>query len=875
MVSVHVAAISLFLSLFCVTPARGQDTAPLDEIVVTGSHIHGAEAAGSKLIVIDREQIDASGYGRIEDVLAMLTQNFNRANGAVPSGAEVDNLNRGAEVQLRGLGIGTTLTLVNGQRQGASGFQGSFVDVSTIPASAVARIEILPEGASALYGSDAIGGVVNIILRKDLEGFEARARASTADGDANERTLAGLWGHAGSNGHVLLGFDYDDSRALECSARARCAANGDFRSYGGTDLRMIGGSPGTLLDPFVGAIPHGQDGTHLTASQLNPGAVNYANSVAGTDILPQQIMRSAFLSAAYSLSSHWELSLDGRYSSRAFESTYPQFVGDYSVPATNAFNHFGVPVTVAYDLTADVGPIVDSGPTDTSSISAALRGALPGGWQLHLASAYSRSSTEFNETNLLNADAVNAALSSTDPAAALNIFGDGSHSNPAVIAALRAQSGSYRALNVFSTLMGSVISDGPLFTGPAGPIRVAIGSDFRREHSEGLNIADGPEDRGRNAAAGFFEFAVPLLDAPAGSIADRLGLSIAGRYDRYSDVGGRFDPKVGLSWRPARALQLRGNWGTSFRPPPFFWSDPDQTGDGRIEYVPDPRSPSQRTLALELIGPHQDLRPETSTAWSIGADLAPQIAPNLSLSMTYFDIDYQGKIRPPGSYARLFLTQEAQFASLIVRNPTPAQLDAACSGVKRLFSDVGNCDQRIGAILDNRFRNLDSLETRGADFSLDYAFDSTRGRWTVGMNGTYTLAEEQRITPNAPVFDFINTVGNPLKLRWAAHLSWMFKEWTALTTLNYTGSYGDPGSLPARSVGSWTTVDLNIGYRVRGGNGWLADTQGNLGVTNLLDRSPPFVNQFDINSGDLGYDAANASLLGRQISVQIIKHWGR
>ena len=385
------AAIALFACLSCAALARGapaeapaadtQQATDLEEIVVTGSHIHGEDAAGSKLIVISREQIDASGYGRIEDVLSTVTQNFSRTNAATRDGDEVNNYsNRGAEVQLRGLGLGTTLTLVNGQRQGASGYQGSFVDISSVPASAVERVEVLPEGSSALYGSDAIGGVVNIILRKNFEGFEARARVSTAGGDATERTIAGLWGHAGSVGHVLLGFQYDDSRALACNARTYCAANGDFRHFGGSDLRGVGGNPGTILDPVTGApiaaIPRGQDGTQLTASQLITGAANYTNSVIDNDILPQQNMRSAFLSAAYKLSRYWELSVDGRYSSRDFESTFPQPVGDYSVPAGNAFNHLGGPVLVAYDFTADVGPVVDNGRTDTSFISTGIKGVL-------------------------------------------------------------------------------------------------------------------------------------------------------------------------------------------------------------------------------------------------------------------------------------------------------------------------------------------------------------------------------------------------------------------------------------------------------------------------------------------------------------------
>ena len=861
-------------------PATTQDATDLEEIVVTGTHIHGADAAGSKVIVIGREQIDASGYGRIEDVLATVTQNFNRNNAAVHDGDDSHNyLDRGTEVQLRGLGEGTTLTLVNGQRQGASGYQGSFIDVSSIPASAVERIEILPEGSSALYGSDAIGGVVNIILRKNFEGFEVRARGSTADGDSSERTLAGLWGHAASEWHVLLGFQYDDRRALACSARTYCATNGDFRSFGGSDLRRVGGNPGTILDPDTGepiaAIPRGQDGSNLTASQLIPGAVNYTNSVIDNDILPQQYMSSAFLSAAYNLSSHWELIVDGRYSSRDFESTFPQPAGNFFVPAENAFNHLGGPVRVAYDFTADVGPVVDSGRTETSFISTGIKGALPRGWQLRLSAAYTKSSTSFFEYNNLNIGAVDAALGSADPTTALNLFGDGSHTAPAVLAALRSQSAALAYPNEFTTTMGSVIIDGTLFMGPAGPIRLAVGEDFRREQSMGFSIPLTPENRGRDVAAAFAELAVPLVAAQAGSTPDRLGLSLAGRYDHYSDVGGTFNPKFGLTWRPSRALGIRGNWGTSFRAPPFIFSNPNQIGDVFIEDVTDPKSPTGLSRALSLFGPVKDLKPETSTAWSIGADVAPPAAPNLSLSATYFDIDYQGKIHPPGSFETDFLTQEAYFASVITRDPTRAQIDAVCADVKLVPGSTGNCSQPIAAILDDRFHNLASVRTRGVDFTVDYAIDSARGKWAFGLNGTYTFLQDQQITPTAPVFDFVNTVGNPLKLRMAAHLSWSMKGWTVLTTVNHTGAYQDPGTVPARGVDSWTTVDLNLGYRLDGGQGWLADTQCNLGVNNLFDQKPPFVNQFDLNSGNFGYDAANASLVGQLISLQIVKRWGR
>lgn len=545
------------------------------------------------------------------------------------------------------------------------------------------------------------------------------------------------------------------------------------------------------------------------------------------------------------------------------------------MPAGNAFNHLGGPVRVAYDFTADVGPVVDNGRTETSFISTGLKGVLSRGWQLRLSAGYSKSSTRFFEYNNLNTNAIATALGSADSATALNLFGDGSHTAPAVLAALRNQSVVLDYPDKFITTMGSVIADGTLFTGPAGAIRLALGGDFRREHSLGLNIGFNPENRGRDVGAAFAELAVPLVAAPPGSTADRLALSLAGRYDRYSDVGSAFNPKVSLGWRPLRSLGLRGNWGTSFRPPPFGWSSPGLVGDGEVLFVDDLKSPNNgQSLALALFGPDKDLRPETSTAWSVGADLAPPAAPNLSLSVTYFDIDYKGKVRNAGPSVADFLSYETQLASLITRNPTRAQIDAACQGVRRLYGR-GKCSDPITVILDGRFRNFARIKTRGVDFALDSAIDTARGKWAFGLNGNYTFILTQQITSTSPVYDVVNTVDNPLKLRWATHLSWSFKGWNILTTANYSGAYQDPGSVPARSVDSWTTVDLNIGYHVDVRRGWLAHTQCNFGVNNLFDQSPPFVNQFDPVSGNFGYDAANASLIGRQVSLQIVKRWER
>ena len=234
--------------------------------------------------------------------------------------------------------------------------------------SAIERIEILPEGTAALYGSDAIGGVVNIILRRNFEGIEARVRGSTTDSDATERSAALLAGSRGIAWQRTRGLPVQRQRCPAVQCTRVCAANADFRRFGGTDLRGFASNPGTILDPTtlapIAAIPHGQDGTQLTAAQLIPGTANYTDNVTDNDILPKQTMRSAFVSASYKMTEKWELAADGRYSTRDFRFTYPVPPDDFLVPATNAFNHLGGPVLVAYDFSRDFGPVVDRGPTD-------------------------------------------------------------------------------------------------------------------------------------------------------------------------------------------------------------------------------------------------------------------------------------------------------------------------------------------------------------------------------------------------------------------------------------------------------------------------------------------------------------------------------
>jgi iron complex outermembrane recepter protein len=840
-------------------PAQRPKALELEEIVVTGSHIRGATAAGANLIVIDRQAIDASGYGRVEDVLATLTQNFKGVSEESPGSGF--NQNRGAEVQLRGLGPGTTLLLVNGQRQALGGGVGSMTDISSIAVSAIERIEILPDGASALYGSDAIGGVVNVILRKDFDGMETRVRLSTAGGEAEQRLFSQLWGHAWSRGHALVGYQYNERESLLAIDREYSAANADFRRFGGSDSRGVQSSPGTItISGQRYAIPSAQDGTNLTFAQLIPGTVNYRDYVTFVPLLPEQKTHSGFMHVSYEVADRWELSVDGRYAVRTPESFERQFPSDFTVPANNAFNRMGGPVVVAYDFTRDLGPKRVWGTAETFFTSAGVTGALPGGWQLKMSGAYAKERNAYHVENGLNFSPINSLLNNNDPATALNLFGDGSGNSAATLAAIIAV--PYTEAAFWTTSSATALVEGPLFDLPAGAVRLAFGGDYRKEHIIQYSTLAARRNVSGDTVAFFTELAVPVLNT--------LELSLAGRYEDYSKFGTTFDPKVGLSWRPWDFVKLRGTWGTSFKAPPFYASDPQFRSTSslslRSQNVRDPLSTATNGMSQVLVinGIHPDLKEETADVWTAGINLTP--TEDLALSFTFFDIEYDGKILTPGS-GSTFLTQESAHAELITRNPTAAQIAEVCSNPR--FS--GSCVGPFAAILDTRTRNLSGVKTRGLDTELSYSLPTSSGRWGSGLRGTYTFDYKRQLTSTAPVLELVDTFNNPLALRLSGDLSWGLRGWSARATVNYTGGYKYPGATQTSKVDSWTTLDLNLGYRIEAGESWLRDTQVHLGASNVLDAEPPFVDVFDLYV--FGYDYANSNILGRQLSLQVVKAW--
>lgn len=858
------------------------DPNKLEEVLVTGSLIHGVFDITSPLIPVDSTHMKRTGYATVQDALQSLPLAATVTRGEVVGG--VGNFSLGSGINLRGLGDAATLVLVNGRRQPVAGTTGDFVDVSNIPWSMVERIEVLPDGGSALYGSDAVAGVVNILMRKDLDGAETQLRYGTAADGAREILAAQLAGHQWDSGQWFAGYQYYERSSL-AAAHRDYAANPDLSTRGGRDHRQISSNPGNILDletllPAY-ALPSGQDGTSLEPGDLLPGVANRRNQLANVELLPDKRTHSFYFTATQDLSERVELFAEGRYGER--DVRQQRWLGSENilfVPATNAFfvsPYEGVPFAlVAYDLSNDLGPNSVHGRSRNYVGTLGVKAELNDSWQTSLAATYGAEEMRSTDSGQPKQNELAAALADPNPATAFNPFGDGSHTNPATIDSLRAINRQQARSDISSV---ELTTDGTLLHLPAGDAKAAIGAEYREE-SLGVDLRH--ETSGtppshthfrRKVAAIFSELAIPLIGNAADSrAAPRLELSLAGRYEQYDDFGRTFNPKLGLRWTPFDFLKLRASWGTSFRAPNLVDLDDARNAAGFVSFQ-DPRSPTGRSNVLIAQGGNPDLKEERASTWTTGFDLAPPSLPGFQLSLTGYSIHYEDQVIQPGPPNVFdFLLEEDRWTSVITRDPSQSQIDAICAS-PLFFGDRAQCASDPPAVIvDIRKHNLAIAKVRGLDLALTQSLDTDLGRFSVHVNGTQVFHFERAFTKTAPAVDIADTVNNPLALRLRGTLEWRQRAthqsgFVANLTANYTGGYTDRDSPLRHSVDAWTTFDLGLSYRTARRGGWTDDTELAVNLTNVLDENPPFVDR------EWGYDVFNVQPTGRVFSAFVSKRW--
>jgi len=916
-------------------PDTPQSDDPAKDIVVTGTNISGVKPVGSETVTLNRDQILATGLTNLNDVLQTIpqVQNNPNAGGSGPvyrqggtAGYGGDST-QGTAINLRGLGTSATLTLVDGRRVVPSGAASTFTESIQVPIAAIERVEVVSDGNSAIYGSDAISGVINYVLRKRFDGLEATGR-DTFDRYHNTWGASLTAGHSWSTGSIIATYDYEFRHSF-VNGRSKFLRR-DLSPLGSRDTRAIDAtiavtSPTLLVGgngiPYSYYTLPANAGTNLAISQLTPGA-NLVDSSYYNDYLPQQKRHQAAVFLNQEVNSAISFFVEGFYTkrdtlSRAYGNSRlgntvtvcqgsPYFISGAPAgsSASSALCGGGLGQQIAVDpIKFFGGPAVTANPTETVSVTSGLTGQLPGQWKVDSYFTYAHDST-CGICNYGN-NANGAALAAEIVAGRINPYS----ATPLTQAQYATFMGDNTQLSYNSFYDAVVKLDGPLFALPAGMVRTAFGGElaYNRQHLvNGSNNAfeNNPTNNSfavtndatakRSTASAFAELFVPLVGPDMNvPLMRSLNIDAAFRYDSYSDFGSTTNPKIGATWNVNESISIRGSWGTSFRAPALTDTNPNNyssaviglpfannSGRSDIGFL----YPGNSSTYL-LLGANTDLRPETATTWSAGIDIKP-VGTGLRFSATYYSTRYSNQI--VGQNIGLFLSSPANAALyskyiIPVNNPagcvngTPSTYDPVLANFiaahPALYNTpvVGACS--VNVILDGRSANAATTFQDGLDFQLNYNLDTNAGHFQLGLNATKILNQTLQPVAGAQTQDVLGTYYYPVSLRGRGQLGWSHGRVGANLFLNYVGSYTNTLPLtgqPQSKVPAWTTFDLGLSYAIPRGRSLLDGVRFSVNIQNLADRDPPLVlTQAGNNYG--AYDPSNANIFGRTVSLQLTK----
>ncbi|MCW8125016.1 TonB-dependent receptor [Microbulbifer halophilus] len=839
--------------------------AQTEEITVTGRGLTGSHLRHPQLDsyapidVLAQPELEITGAQTVAELLKFLPAvSGNSTSTSVSNGGDGT-----ATVTLRGLPASNTLVLINGRRIVSNGFGGEAADLNTIPLSAIDRIEILKDGASAVYGSDAIAGVVNIILRRDFEGLSVNSYYGTAEpGDQRTESYHLTWGKSGERGHLMLSLAHYRQGALMSRDRG-LSASADNRARGGTDLRSAA-SPGAFiaLDADT-TVTNDGDGGYRPWTQED----RYNYSEYTTAVVPSE-RQSAYLEGNIDLGDSALLFVEAMGIRTRAETTLaptPVFTrfdnGDLTIAADQIYNPFGQEITDVRKRVLELGPREQDNRTDTWRLNAGLKGQRED-WQWELAAAlhYTRASESLS--NLIDPNRLSAGLkgpdrcNARDDCVAVDLLGPSGGVDSEQLEFMRGESlvdGSTRMLSLL------YVADGVLGSNSAGDVLGAAGIEFRRESidfrsndARGLSfiggIAAGSAEGQRMIGEAFAELSVPMLT-------DAFWLDGAVRFSNYSDFGSTINPKVALRWRPTPSLMVRASYATGFKAPTLV--DMNQTGYQSQEFLIDPctgngadtlpgchgRADGARIQYLTEFGGNPELQPETSDNRSLGLVWTPKQLSDFSASLDLFDIRQNDVIDTSPQY-------------LIDRN--------AHTG---LFTDRVLRDARgdITRIRATRL-NIGAREVRGLDLALRYEHTSEQlGQLRWSLNASHMQRYLNQAAPGSPTEDLAGTFIDPASggagslPRWKANtgLYWQKGRWEGGYTIHYVNaleeSFTRNETRITREIDSWTSHDFQVAYALPFGLRFA------VGIDNLLDEAPPFAaTAFNDN-----YDGRTYDLSGR------------
>ncbi|MGE8234375.1 MAG: TonB-dependent receptor [Stenotrophomonas sp.] len=860
-VAAAIAAPSLALAE---TAADGSKT--LDAVRVTGSNIKRTDTETANPVqVIERQQLEQTGKASVADLLRSISANTGNASNETSNSGWASG---SAGIGLRGLSQKNTLVLLNGRRLANYGFPSgglsdTFVDLNALPLVAVERIEVLKDGASAVYGSDAVAGVVNIITRQNFEGAEVGVSGGTSEAgglDQQNLKFVGGIGDLDRDGYNILvsleGYNRDrldqDQRDLTRSGIYTDQAGGRWNGWSAKGARyLIGGKSVPMLDA-AGNCP---EGTVLTASAPIDGLAGDTcafNQAPYTTLIPSTKRWQAYVNGTLRINDSVEAFADVIYSDIKGVSWFgssPFFTlesGRFALnadtglaepvrstlPAGNPYNPYGVDVPIEYTF-FNLGGTIKTNRSRSYRGVLGLRGQTENwDWEVGAFQAASKQ-RETVSGGFANRWALYDALVS----GSYNLL-DPSATDPAVLAGI-GLSTLRPAESVLKGVDAKV--SGTLGETWAGQIGFAAGAEWRQEKLDsdnpwqidaGLQVRPAiAEVHGqRQVSAAYAEVSVPLHST--------LELQAAARADHYSDFGNAFSPKLGLRWQPLDWLLVRAAASRGFRAPSLS----ENSASTSIAYgsVVDPHDPdvagSRQNPTFFTVG-NTNLDPERTRSFNAGFVLSPW--QNTNLSVDYYRIKLDNLIGTGNT------------TTLVAEND-PANVLRDSRG-------------KLLAVY-NRYQNLSELETSGIDIEL-------RQRWQTAAAGdfglssalTYVIDYKRPQVIGGPLVDYAGSNLGPSlpDTKATTTLDWALGDWRTALTWYYTSSYDQQGSAAAKAVqkqvASYSQFDLYLGYT------GIDKLTVYAKVQNIGDRQPPYDATFP--GVRAPYDFSQYDLRGRYYTL--------
>lgn len=869
----------------CASTASAAEEGKVQRITVTGSSIKGVAAqSASPITVIRTEELAKQGITTTEEALSTVSANQSSYVVAQNVGA---SSTAGSVADLRGLGSNKTLVLLNGRRLANTPFDTSTVDLTNIPLSMIDRVEVLKDGASAIYGTDAIGGVINFITKKEFRGLNLAVEGGIPRGDGGKSQQYNIFGGFG---------DLDEQRynvyaALDFHKRDGVMASERDVSRRGSVLPELGVSntsgnsfPANVSEEITEEKVKNEQpiytGNPYAATGCANDGITTPNARKTTcRINTQKLIGIIPATEGWSLLAKGTLKLNEDFNAIAeyvhtddtitvsiapdvlsgggydyfIPSTSPYYPGNGITPALNGIAGLD---KLSVNMRSQGGNRVNETKRTSDRILLGLDGTFKE-WDVNGGISYATSDAEDNLlSGYMNNEKVRANLAN----GTLNPFGPSANAN---IWNEMGVSGVTNSASIDATNVDITVSR-PIYKLSAGDVGFALGAAYRSEdwkdgqnkavtslvESTGIDPEQEDNKGSRNLKAVFTEFQIPLHKT--------LNAQLAARYDDYSDFGSTFNPKAALRWQPNKKLMLRSSYSTGFRAPSLFelnsaqfktytqsaWNDPvlcpngpkGELGSGGIVEI------DCETQFKRLTSGNADLKAEESRNITTGIVFEPM--KNLVFNFDYFNIKVENQI---GTLTEgIIFNNHNKYANKFVRTAD------------------GHLDYIIQQI-----ENLGNVKTSGFDMGVQWrSVNSPRyGRLGLSFEGTYIDKYDFQSERNGEWQHAVGAYNGALDmpiLRWKhnANISWNYENWGINLQQIYTRGYLDSND-PEQVEESYLNhrVSAYTLYNLSGTYSGFKNTELTLGIKNLFNAEPSASNV--TSNFQYGYDPRVTDPMGR------------